>query len=294
VAVQGDYAYVTDESFGILMIIDISDPANPQRMGEYRTHGLPSGVAVAGNFAYIPCLEMDRLYIVDISDPSNPQAVWSVLTPHTQYGVALSRDYAYIADGLGGLRIIDISEPTRAWETGVCELPGEALDVAISGEHVFVADRNNGLRIIDVSEAFNPQEVGFYDTPGLAFGIDAVGNLAFVADYYNLGIYDCSEAMGNRSEQFEPQPSSFIFSPAYPNPFNNRATVAFSMPRPGEARLSLFNPLGLRVKELTPSGWFPTGTHEFNINADSLPSGDYLLRLDAGEQVATQKVVLVR
>jgi hypothetical protein len=60
VAVQGDYAYVAAgptafmmRERGALIIIDIRDPANPQRVGGYATSGRAQGVAVAGNYAYV-------------------------------------------------------------------------------------------------------------------------------------------------------------------------------------------------------------------------------------------------
>ena len=51
-AVAGNYAYVADEVAG-LQVIDISNPANPQRVGGYDTAGGAAGVAVAGNYAYV-------------------------------------------------------------------------------------------------------------------------------------------------------------------------------------------------------------------------------------------------
>jgi len=36
-----------------LQVIDVSDPANPQRVGSYDTSGSAYGVAVSGNYAYV-------------------------------------------------------------------------------------------------------------------------------------------------------------------------------------------------------------------------------------------------
>ncbi len=52
VAVSGNYAYVADEDAG-LQVIDVSNPANPQRVGGYDTSGYANGVAVSGNYAYV-------------------------------------------------------------------------------------------------------------------------------------------------------------------------------------------------------------------------------------------------
>ena len=52
VAVSGNYAYVADYTAG-LQVIDVSNPANPQRVGGYDTSGDALGVAVSGNYAYV-------------------------------------------------------------------------------------------------------------------------------------------------------------------------------------------------------------------------------------------------
>ena len=52
VAVSGNYAYVADLTAG-LQVIDVSNPANPQRVGGYDTSGSALGVAVSGNYAYV-------------------------------------------------------------------------------------------------------------------------------------------------------------------------------------------------------------------------------------------------
>ena len=48
VTVSGNYAYVAHGVWG-LQVIDVSDPANPRRVGGYDTSGYARGVAVSGN-----------------------------------------------------------------------------------------------------------------------------------------------------------------------------------------------------------------------------------------------------
>ena len=52
VAVSGGYAYVADWEDG-LVVVDVSEPANPARAGGYDTSGSARGVAVAGDYAYV-------------------------------------------------------------------------------------------------------------------------------------------------------------------------------------------------------------------------------------------------
>ena len=48
----GNYAYVALDAAG-LAVIDVSNPANPVRVGGYDTSGNAFGVAVSGNYAYV-------------------------------------------------------------------------------------------------------------------------------------------------------------------------------------------------------------------------------------------------
>src|SRR2546425_10199413 len=52
VAIQNGYSFVAAGGGG-LFIIDVSNPANPQRVGGYATSGNALGVAVSGNYASV-------------------------------------------------------------------------------------------------------------------------------------------------------------------------------------------------------------------------------------------------
>ena len=67
--VAGDYLYVAN-SFDGLMIIDISEPANPTEIGHYDTNNAKD-IAIGGDYAYIADTN-SGLAINDISDPRNP------------------------------------------------------------------------------------------------------------------------------------------------------------------------------------------------------------------------------
>ena len=58
-------------------------------------------------------------------------------------------------------------------------------------------------------------------------------------------------------------------------------------------RLEVFNMLGRRVAVLT-DGFQTAGEHAVSFDATRLASGPYLYRLEAGGQVRTQKMLLVK
>jgi hypothetical protein len=111
VAVSGHYAYVAVGDAGLL-VIDVSDPANPRRVGGYDTPGNALGVAVSGNYAYVADYNAG-LQVLDVSDPANPRRVGGYDTPGGVSGVAISGNYAYVADGGWGLQILRIEPVPR-------------------------------------------------------------------------------------------------------------------------------------------------------------------------------------
>jgi hypothetical protein len=108
-----------------LQVIDISNPANPQRVGGYDTSGNAQGVAVSGNYAYIADGE-EGLQVIDVSNPASPQQVGGFATGGIAYDVAVSGNYAYVADEVGGLMIFEVSGVLRPQITSITHASGAA------------------------------------------------------------------------------------------------------------------------------------------------------------------------
>ncbi len=190
VAVTRDYAYVADW-YGVLRIINVSNPAAPGETGFYETPGSSSAVAVAGNYAYVAD-GWRGLCMVDVSNPVSPTGVGFYDTPGYARDIAVAGNYAFVADGLlwdghgdqisaGALRIVDVSNRASPSEVASYETSGDPQAVALSGNYAYLADRS-GLRIIDVSNPADPSEVGFHETPGWTGGVAVVGNYVYIVE----------------------------------------------------------------------------------------------------------------
>jgi murein DD-endopeptidase MepM/ murein hydrolase activator NlpD/PKD repeat protein len=164
-----------------LQVIDVSDPANPRRVGGYYTSGYAEGVAVSGNYAYVADFDAG-LQVIDVSDPANPRRVGGYDTIGYAQGVAISGNYAYLAVPDAGLQVIDVSDPANPRWVGGYDTSGFARGVAVSGHYAYVADEKAGLQVIDVSDPANPRRVGGYDRSGSAYSVAVSGNYAYVAD----------------------------------------------------------------------------------------------------------------
>ena len=90
-----------------------------------------------------------------------------------------------------------------------------------------------------------------------------------------------------------PIPEVFALHSPYPNPFNPTTTISFTLGETSYASLAVYNIQGKLVEILT-EGILQAGVHERVFAAHDLTSGVYFVRLEAGGQVMTQKVVLVK
>ena len=92
------------------------------------------------------------------------------------------------------------------------------------------------------------------------------------------------------SEPSDEVPSGEIEVANYPNPFRQRATIAYRVPAPGHVRLTVYDVLGRELAVLVDERQ-SAGSHSAKLDASSWPSGVYLYRLEAGNKVATGRLV---
>ncbi len=88
-------------------------------------------------------------------------------------------------------------------------------------------------------------------------------------------------------------PEIFKLQKPFPNPFNPSTTIRFSATPNQKTTLCIFDITGRLVEELV-NGELVTGEHEIVWNAGNQPSGVYFVRLQSGNNIETQKVLLIK
>ena len=202
VFVSGDYAYVTDpgefgfntDTWGGLLIIDISDPTDPREVG-CCSDGESSAydVFVSGDYAYIAELARwvagpGNIRVVDVSDPQNPEEVATYNTPGYIWEIFVDGDYAYAAmagchQGSHGLLVFDVSDPVNLEE--ICrylEMWNGAVAVYVVDDYAYVSFYD-GLHVIDVSDPTSPEDVGEFQMDWTADRLFVSGEYAYLVGY---------------------------------------------------------------------------------------------------------------
>jgi hypothetical protein len=89
------------------------------------------------------------------------------------------------------------------------------------------------------------------------------------------------------------QPSQISLSQNYPNPFNPSTVIRFNLPVAGQVRLVVVDVTGRHVATLVDAV-VASGEHFVSFDGSELTSGVYLYRLEAGGQLFTQKMLLLK
>jgi hypothetical protein len=143
-----------------------------------------------------------------------------------------------------------------------------------------------------------PDGAGAGDGVGLSVALDGEGML--------IGAYGDDErgASSGAAYLIEPMvnvgvdddaavPTAYTLHPNYPNPFNPETVIQFDLPQAAHTRLIIYDMMSREVARLldTPLG---AGTHAVTWQAEGLPSGVYVYRLETGAYSAARTMVLFR
>jgi hypothetical protein len=195
VAVSGNIAYVAEGLrlehgnyvAGDLEIIDISNPANPQRLAAYDIGGHAFSVAVSCNYVYVADFHIG-LHALDISNPATPQWVGTyysarnAFNPPAVYDLTVSGPHAFLADRgyPGGVEMVDISNPASPRRVGRSAGSGQVDAVAVFENYLCATHEWAGLQVFEIVPA-NPQRLGKSSLAN-AYAVAVSGNYAYVAD----------------------------------------------------------------------------------------------------------------
>jgi hypothetical protein len=85
---------------------------------------------------------------------------------------------------------------------------------------------------------------------------------------------------------------TFCLYQNYPNPFNSITKIPFNLPKKSYIKFTFFNITGKIVQ--TTDGFYESGHHELLFNSKSLSSGMYYVKLENGNNIDINKIVILK
>ncbi|MBM3332320.1 T9SS type A sorting domain-containing protein [candidate division WOR-3 bacterium] len=180
VSLAGNTAFVGDR-WG-LYAIDVSNPANPHRVGSWGTFII--SVVARGNICCVTEYDPDSVlfYLLDVTDPAGMYPLSSL---RGAGGDALHMDgqYVYTAGGYG-FQILDISDSLNAEIVGSCPLSvyKDGVWGKAGCDRAFVANEINGLAVMDDGDISHPLIDTTLLGAGSALDLEVRGSRCYVAD----------------------------------------------------------------------------------------------------------------
>ena len=109
---------------------------------------------------------------------------------------------------------------------------------------------------------------------------------------YNIAI-DTNENPVNITAENSLIPDKNYLHQNYPNPFNPSTNINFDLKDNGAVSLDVYDVSGKLVRRIF-GGFLSAGTYNINFNASGLGSGIYFCRMQSGDFVQVNKLILVK
>lgn len=260
--VLGNYAHISYYTSGYV-VLDISNPTNPQLAGQYDTYPQNNSGNYSGAWGCYPYLPSGNTLISDM------QTGLYVLKFNGVTPVELNSFTANQND----------NNIVLNWSTST-ETNNQGFEVQRKQDNEYYT-------------------IGFVQGNGTT---NEMNNYSFIDQNVSPGFYSyrLKQVDFNGSTEYSNEiqievttPATFVLNQNYPNPFNPSTRIKFSIPSSEFVNLSVFNLVGEKVGELI-NEILNEGEYNLTFDASHLPSGIYIAKLSAGNSNQSIKMTLLK
>jgi hypothetical protein len=140
--------------------------------------------------------------------------------------------------------------------------------------------------------------VGIKATAGLTYYF-RVNRWSGTAGSYYINATRASLAVGvEKNKDAAVVPRELVLEQNYPNPFNPSTSIQYGLPESEHVRITIYSLLGQEIAELANTlqspGSYRVVWNGKNQQGRDMPSGIYIIRLQAGSTQLAKKAMLVR
>jgi len=111
--------------------------------------------------------------------------------------------------------------------------------------------------------------------------------------FFIFGTLTASAVNKEQLLDFKGNPDKFVLNQNYPNPFNPSTILSYTLKTDGQVKLTVFNLVGQSVQVLVDA-YQPAGEYEITFDAQDLPAGIYLYKLQVGQYSSVKRMTLVK
>lgn len=182
---KGNYLFVSQATAGAgVVVIDVTDPANPSEDNLINLGGSTHGLFLLGNYLYVCMHSDDQFHVIDVTDPTSPVAKDSLSGAtylngcHDCYVEADNGNiYAYVTNYLAGSSeygfvVVNVTDETDITVVGYTAENTQLSGITKSGDYCFCGTHNpdTGLFVFDVSTPSAPSlESTSFEDRGIQF-----------------------------------------------------------------------------------------------------------------------------
>ena len=178
--VSGGYAYVYDEWYFQVYVIDIDPVGTAHLAGSFDTSTRIRGLDVSGPYVYAVD-GYSTIFTYDV-DPLESTEFVTGSAGYCASGVLVDGSFAYISSSPFGLTIMSLSNPMYPAILKTVDTPGQARDVAVQDGYAYVADNSMGLTNIDIDPISYANVVCSVPVFQYSDYVDVDGDYAYVSD----------------------------------------------------------------------------------------------------------------
>lgn len=234
-----------------------------------------AGIRIIKNGQVIKELTAADVTAYEIVTPRAENAIW---TPqgfkYVDMGANGSVNFSFTAPENGKYRLQIFYQNAGSPQTAVVKVDGA---VALSDVALDSKTDSTGLSKL----------TGNFDLTAGSHSIE------LVASNINLDLVQLIQEVSLSVKDLNQIPKGYALEQNYPNPFNPTTTINFSLAKPSNVKLTVYNILGQKVVTLVDK-FMGAGVYSVEFNAKNLASGVYFYGIEAGDFKMYKKMILLK
>lgn len=307
---DGRYLYSNGGNYnnGGVFIIDLLDPENPVKKGQWGTRYIHD-CFIKNDTIFGASVYDGYVVMLDARNKDSIKFIREFTYPGSvTHNAWTTEDRRFLVTtdegGSNHAKIWDISNiSTQVQVADITPYDGASMvhNAYIKGDLLYLAHYRAGVIVYNIQNPAVPVELGHYDThPGVnstayqgcwnVYPYLPSGNI--IASDMATGLYVLK--MGTTGiNGTTSTPADFSLMQNYPNPFNPLTTISYYVPNPTFVKIRVTDEAGREVNDLV-NEFQNAGSYSAEFNAAGLASGIYYYTIQAGNFTETKKMVLVK